>query len=65
MLKQKYGITIDSDAAADIANTACQAPTSGVGYYNTEQALQQRYPNINVATVTGAGVLAYCPGRLP
>lgn len=68
MLEQQYGITIDSDAAADIANVACEAPTTGVGLYNAQQELHRRYPenSINtVATVMSAGVLAYCPERLP
>jgi hypothetical protein len=68
MLKQQYGITMDSDAAVDIARAACEAPVAGVGLYNTQRSLQQRYPDYSldtVARVMGAGVLAYCPERLP
>ena len=68
MLEQKYGIIMDSDAAVDMAKVACEAPMAGVGLYNTQRALQQRYPenSLNtVATVMSAGVLAYCPERLP
>ena len=67
-LKSQYGITIDSDAAADMAKTACSAPIMGVGLYNAEVAMQQRYPRYDLNTVSrvmGAGVVAYCPGRLP
>jgi hypothetical protein len=68
LLEQQYGITMDSDAAVDIASVACEAPIAGVGLYNTQRALQQRYPDNSlntVATVMSAGVLAFCPERLP
>lgn len=68
MLEQKYGIRMDGDAAVDIAKAACQAPIQGVGLYNVQQSLQQRYPDNSlntVATVMSAGVLTYCPERLP
>ena len=68
MLEQQYGITIDGDAAADIASVACEAPLAGVGLFNTQRALQQRYPDNNlntVALVMSAALLAYCPERLP
>lgn len=69
-LKQQYGITVDSDTAADIANVACESPSQGVGLYNAQQELAQRHPEINrsnpnaVGLAMGAAVLAYCPERL-
>ena len=67
-LKRNQRIAIDEDAAVDMARTACNAPTAGVGLYNAQQAMQQRYPQYDpntVAMVMAQGVLAYCPGRLP
>ncbi|BBX30384.1 hypothetical protein B7435_29345 [Mycolicibacterium peregrinum] len=66
-LKQQYGISIKPDAADDIATTACAAPLSGVGLYNAQQAVLQRYPknDLNlIATIMSAGIIAYCPERL-
>jgi hypothetical protein len=68
MLEQQYGITMDTDAAVDIASSGCEAPTTGVGLYQSQQALQQRYHDYSlntIATVMSAGVLVYCPERLP
>ncbi|KUI48415.1 hypothetical protein AU198_20810 [Mycobacterium sp. GA-1199] len=68
ILKQEWGITMDHDAAADIASVACKAPIAGVGHYRTLQALQQRYPRYSINTVgtaMGAAVVAYCPERMP
>ena len=68
ILEQQYGIRMDSDVAVDIAKAACQAPIQGVGLYNAQQSLQQRYPDNSlntVATVMSVGVLTYCPERLP
>lgn len=66
-LRRKQGISIDKDAAVDMAQTACKVPLAGVGLYNAWQAMQQRYPeyNINVvAAVMANGVVAYCPERM-
>lgn len=71
ILESQYGITVDSDTAADIANVACDSPTQGVGLYNAQQELAQRHPEINrsnpnaVGVAMSAAVLAYCPERLP
>ncbi len=51
MLDKQYGIIIDSDAAVDMGRAACEAPTTGVGLYNTQRALQQRYPDNSLNTV--------------
>lgn len=67
-LKQKWGISIDAGAASEMAKTACKAPMSGLGLFNAQQGMQQRYPDYDlntVARVMAAGVLAYCPERLP
>ena len=67
-LKQNQGISVDEDAAVDMAETACDAPTAGVGLYDAQQAMHQRYPEYDantVAIVMAQGVLAYCPERLP
>ena len=67
ILEQQYGIRMESDAAVDIANAACEAPMQGVGLYNAQQSLQRRYPDntLNaIATVMSVGVLTYCPERL-
>jgi hypothetical protein len=71
ILKHQYGIAVNNETAADIANVACNSPTQGVGLYNAQQALAQRHPEINrtnpnaVGLAMGAAVLAYCQDRLP
>lgn len=67
LLQESYGITIKPEAADDIARTACDAPLSGVGLYEAQQEVLQRYPKNSldlVARVMSAGVLAYCPERM-
>lgn len=67
-LNQTWGISIDKDAAVDMARTACKAPRAGVGWYNALTAMKQRYPGYDVNTigrVMAAANLAYCPDRLP
>lgn len=67
-LEQHYGISMDTDTAVDIAQVACESPTAGVGFYNAAQRLQQRYPDYSpntISRVMAAGLLAYCPERLP
>ena len=64
---QRNGISIDEDAAVDMAETACDAPLAGFGYSNALQAMQQQYPEFDINTVArvmSQGVLAYCPERL-
>jgi hypothetical protein len=51
MLEQQHGITMDRDAAVDMAKAACQAPIAGVGLYNAQRELQQRYPDNSLNTV--------------
>ena len=61
------GISIDEDAAVDLAETACDAPLGGVGLYNAQRAMQQRYPEYGFGTVRivmAQGILAYCPERM-
>lgn len=67
-LEQKWGISIDQGAAVQMAKAACKAPIAGTGLYKAQQDMQQRYPKYNlntVARVMAAGVLEYCPERLP
>lgn len=67
-LKRDQRISIEKDAAVDMAKTACKAPLAGVGLYDAWQAMQQRYPKYDlntVARVKSAVVLVYCPERLP
>lgn len=66
-LKRNQRISIDEDAAVDMATAACNAPLQGVGLYNAQQAMQQRHPEYDlniVAVVMAQGVLVYCPERL-
>lgn len=66
MLNQN-GISIDKDAAVDMAETACDSPGAGVGYYNAMQEMQQRYPEYSLGTiglVMSQGILGYCPDRM-
>ncbi len=68
ILQRQRGITMDSDAAANMAKVACEAPIAGVGLYDAQRSLQQRYPQYDlstVATVMSVAVLTYCPERLP
>jgi hypothetical protein len=67
-LEQKWGISIDKRAAAEMAKAACKAPIAGIGLYNAQLAMQQRYPEYDLNTigrVMSAGVLEYCPDKLP
>ena len=66
-LLNQNGISIDKDVAVEMAETACDSPTAGVGLYKAMQAMQQEYPQYSLGTVglvMSQGVLAFCPERL-
>lgn len=56
------GISVDKDAAVDMARAACNSPSSGVGGYNAILAMQRRYPQYTnqVASVMAWGRFWYC-----
>ena len=67
LLKQ-YGISIDKDAAVDLAETACESPIAGIEYSNVLDKMQRRYPEYSINTIANVmtqGLLGYCPERLP
>lgn len=67
-LERNQGIIIDEDAAVAMAHGGCEAPMAGVGLYNAQRQLHDRYPEYDVNTVAmvmAQGVLMYCPEQLP
>jgi hypothetical protein len=67
-LNETLGISIDQDAAVDMAKTACEAPRAGIGLSNAWDEMGQRYPEYDINTIArvmSAANLAYCPDRLP
>jgi hypothetical protein len=64
---KRNGISIDKDAAVDMAMTACQSPLAGFGWSNALREMQSRYPQFDIGTVglvMSQGLLGYCPERL-
>lgn len=67
-LKQQWGLSIDKGAALDMAAAGCQAPIAGLMLDAAQRVMQKRYPRYDlntVARVMAAGVLTFCPERLP